>query len=63
MCPLKRVNYSLRSYICVIFFYGVSETVIQNASKKWTMPIQNWGLTLSQLAIFFEDRLDDVIEL
>jgi transposase-like protein len=31
---------------------------IQNASKKWTMPIQNWGVTLSQLAIFFEGRLD-----
>jgi putative transposase len=31
---------------------------IQNASKKWTMPIQNWSLTLSQLAIFFEGRLD-----
>jgi len=25
---------------------------IQNASKKWTMPIHNWNLTLSQLAIF-----------
>ena len=31
---------------------------IQNATKKWTMPIQNWNLTLSQLAIFFEGRLD-----
>ena len=36
---------------------------IQNASKKWTMPIQNWNLTLSQLAIFFEGRLDDALEL
>jgi putative transposase len=36
---------------------------IQNASKKWTMPIQNWALTLSQLAIFFEGRLDDALEL
>jgi len=26
---------------------------IQNAEKKWTMPIRNWNLTLSQLAIFF----------
>lgn len=31
---------------------------IQNASKKWTMPVQNWSLTISQLAIFFEGRLD-----
>jgi len=36
---------------------------IQNASKKWTMPIQNWNLTLSQLAIFFEGRLDDALDL
>ena len=25
---------------------------IQNASKKWTMPVRNWPLTISQLAIF-----------
>ena len=36
---------------------------IQNASKKWTMPIQNWNLALSQLSIFFEGRLDDALEL
>jgi len=36
---------------------------IQNASKKWTMPIQNWSLTISQLAIFFEGRLDKELNL
>jgi len=36
---------------------------IQNAEKKWTMPIRNWNLTLSQLAIFFEGRLDEALEL
>ncbi|WP_024790236.1 IS256 family transposase [Lebetimonas sp. JH292] len=36
---------------------------IQNAEKKWTMPIKNWNLTLSQLAIFFEGRLDDALKL
>jgi transposase-like protein len=36
---------------------------IQNASKKWTMPIQNWSLTLSQLAIYFEGRLDGALDL
>lgn len=34
-----------------------------NAQKKWTMPIHNWNLTLSQLSIFFEGRLDHVITL
>lgn len=36
---------------------------IQNASKKWTMPIHNWNLTLSQLSIFFEGRLDEALDL
>ncbi len=35
---------------------------IKNASKKWTMPIRNWSLTLSQLAIFFEGRLDTYLK-
>ena len=36
---------------------------IQNASKKWTMPMRNWSLTISQLAIFFEGRLDKSLNL
>ena len=35
---------------------------IKNASKKWTMPVRNWSLTISQLAIFFEGRLDKYLE-
>ncbi|MHC5353989.1 IS256 family transposase, partial [Myroides sp. LJL115] len=30
---------------------------IKDVSKKWTMPIRNWGLTMSQLYIKFGDRL------
>jgi len=36
---------------------------IMNAQKKWTMPMRNWSLTISQLAIFFEGRLDKALEL
>ena len=36
---------------------------IQNASRKWSMPIQNWNLTLSQLSIYFEGRLDSVLDI
>lgn len=31
--------------------------VVENISKKWTMPIQNWGLTVQQLSIKFGDRM------
>ncbi len=34
---------------------------IKNASKKWTMPTPNWNLTLSQLSIYFEGRMDKII--
>lgn len=29
----------------------------RNISKKWTQPLQNWSLTVSQLSIIFGDRL------
>ena len=36
---------------------------IQNAERKWTMPIRNWGLTISQLNIHFKERLKDALDL
>lgn len=36
---------------------------IQQASEKWTMPVTNWGQTITQLSIYFEDRLDDITKL
>lgn len=36
---------------------------IQQATKKWSSPIQNWNLALSQMAIHFEGRLDEYLEL
>jgi transposase-like protein len=36
---------------------------IRNAERKWTMPIHNWSLTISQLNIFFKERLKDALGL
>ena len=36
---------------------------IRNAEKKWTMPIRNWSLTISQLNIHFKERLQGVLDL
>lgn len=35
----------------------------KNIMAKWTMPIQNWALVIQQLAIIFEERLTDHLEL
>ena len=29
----------------------------KNIEKKWTMPLANWSITVSQLSIIFGDRL------
>ena len=34
---------------------------IQEASKKWTMPIRNWKMALNRFMIEFEDRLTDYV--
>ena len=36
---------------------------ILNATEKWTMPIQNWSQALSQFDIYFEGRLDGVLDI
>ena len=36
---------------------------ILNATEKWTIPIQNWSQALSQLDIYFEGRLDSVLDI
>ncbi len=32
-------------------------------SEKWTHPVQNLNLTLSQLSIHFESRIDEYVDL
>jgi len=36
---------------------------ILNAEKKWSMPIRNWSLTISQLDIYFKERLKGKLSL
>ena len=37
---------------------ALMKLVTRRIEKKWTSPLQNWGLTVQQLAIRFEGRLD-----
>jgi len=30
---------------------------LREATKKWTMPIRNWGVVLNQFMLIFEERL------
>lgn len=36
---------------------------ILSASERWTHPVQNWNLTLSQLVIHFENRIEPYLDI
>jgi putative transposase len=53
----------LRKYTKTKTIYPTDEAVrksvylsIQEITKKWSMPIKNWGTIIGQLMIFYEDR-------
>jgi len=61
---IESLNYSLRKITKTRAAFPTEEAAIkllwlglQNASKRWTMPIRNWGLAMNQFAIIFGDRL------
>jgi len=34
---------------------------LKNISKKWTMPIRNWGAAMNRFSIMFEERLSSIM--
>ena len=61
---IESLNYSLRKIAKTRAAFPTEEAAVkllylglQNAAKKWTMPIQNWSLAMNQMAILFEGRM------
>jgi putative transposase len=61
---IESLNMSLRKIIKNRSLFPNDEAVfkllylaLNNASKRWTMPIRNWGLAMNQFAIVFEGRV------
>ena len=48
----NRKIYPNESSVLKIMYMAINE-----ASKKWTMPVRNWKSALNHFAILFEDRL------
>jgi len=60
---IESLNHSLRKVLKTKGLFPNEVSVIKlmylalkNISKKWTMPIKNWGLALNQFSIIFEGR-------
>jgi putative transposase len=61
---IESLNYSIRKIIKNRSLFPSEEALakllylaLNNASKKWTMPIKDWPRAMSQFAIMFGDRL------
>jgi len=61
---IESLNYSIKKVMKNKLSFPNSESVmklifmaLQNISKKWTMPIRDWGQALNQFDIMFEGRL------
>ena len=57
----------LRKYTKTKSIYPTDDAVkksvylsIQEISRKWSMPIRDWGIIIGQLLVFFEERLMDL---
>ncbi|MDQ6482618.1 transposase [Dyadobacter sp. LHD-138] len=61
---IENLNGKIRKYTKNKLSFPTDEAVIKSvylalreASKKWTMPIRNWGMILNQFLTIFEDRV------
>lgn len=61
---IESLNYTLRKVTRTRSAFPDDESIfkimylaINKASRKWTMPIKNWGQVLNQFAIIFGDRV------
>jgi putative transposase len=61
---IENLNGKIRKYTKNKLSYPTDEAVmksvflaVQEATKKWTMPIRDWGMILNQFMIMFENRI------
>jgi len=54
---LRKVTKNRASFPTDESIYKIMYLAINKASKKWTMPIRNWGVALNQFSIMFEGRV------
>ena len=53
---VRKVIKTKGSFSCDDAVYKIVYLVLQNAKKKWTMPIRDWALALNQFFILLPDR-------
>ncbi len=61
---IENLNGKIRKYTKNKMSFSTDDAVLKSvylalreSTKKWTMPIQNWGIVLNQFMLIFEERL------
>lgn len=61
---IENLNGKIRKYTKNKMYFPTDDAVMQSvylqlkeATKRWTMPIQNWGIVLNQFMFTFEKKL------
>jgi len=54
---LRKVTKNRAAFPTDDSIYKIMYLAINKASKKWTMPIRNWGVALNQFSIMFGERV------
>ena len=54
---IRKVTKTKTSFRTADSLFKLLYLVSQDIEEKWTVPIQNWGLILNQLMVYFEGRI------
>ena len=54
---IRKVTKTKGSFTSDMALLKLMYLATKNIEKKWTMPLSNWSITVSQLSIIFQDRL------
>jgi transposase-like protein len=60
---LRKVTKTKGAFTSDLALMKLMYLVVERVSKKWTMPLQGWALTFSQLYIKFEERVKPYIRI
>ena len=59
---LRKVTKTKGSFPSDDALFKLLYLVVMEISKKWTMPVQNWGQVVQQLGVYFGDRIEPYLQ-
>jgi len=55
---IRKITKNKSSFPTDDSLFKILYLIVMDASEKWTMPIQNWGIILNQLQVYFGERVE-----